>query len=39
MIPGRSAEPEIFVRQIERPSNLTGEVIRRQQIARQLFRS
>lgn len=30
---------EIFVRQFARPSNATGEVIRRQQIARQLLRS
>jgi hypothetical protein len=30
---------EIFVRQIERPQNPTSEVIRRQQIARQLLRS
>jgi hypothetical protein len=30
---------DIFVRYIERPANVTGEVIRRQQIARQLLRS
>jgi len=30
---------DIFVRQIERPANPTSEVIRRQQIARQLLRS
>jgi hypothetical protein len=30
---------DIFVRFIERPANVTGEVIRRQQIARQLLRS
>jgi hypothetical protein len=30
---------EIFVRQIEQPANVNSEVIRRQQIARQLFRS
>jgi hypothetical protein len=29
---------DIFVRQIERPANVTSEVIRRQQIARQLLR-
>jgi hypothetical protein len=30
---------DIFVRRIERPANPSGEVIRRQQIARQFFRS
>jgi hypothetical protein len=30
---------DIFVRFIERPANVTGGVIRRQQIARQLLRS
>jgi hypothetical protein len=30
---------DIFVRQIERPANVTSEVIHRQQIARQLLRS
>jgi hypothetical protein len=30
---------DIFVRRIDKPANPTGEVIKRQQIARQLFRS